>query len=186
MSAHIKIRWLCRYLSVECGTNIHLIALRIKLWMTPQMTADDKTREELVLHGVHRILDDTEHVKARQNRLGELHILLERNRRVVPTADWIRCSDDGAACLKRGDDTSLRYRDGLLLHSFVYRRPVSIVHLVKLVDQAVTLVGEHECTALECPFARDRVLAHARRQADRGRALASREDGSVSSLLDVL
>ena len=154
--------------------------------MTPQMTADDKTREELVLHGVYRILDDAEHVKTGEDRLGELHILLERNRRVVPTADWVRCSDDGTACLKRGDDAGLGYRYGLLLHSFVYRRPVCIIHLVKLVDQAVTLVGEHERTTLERPFARYRVLAHARRQADRGCALASREDGSMSSLLDVL
>lgn len=92
--------------------------------MAPQMTADDKTREKLILHGVYRILDDTEHVKAGQDRLGELYILLKWNRRVVPTADWIRCSDNGAACLKRGDDTGLRYRDGLLLHGFVYRRPV--------------------------------------------------------------
>ena len=86
-------------------------------------------------------------------------------RRIVPTADWVRCSDDGAACLKRGNDTGLGYRDGLLFHSFVYRRPICIVHLVKLVDQAMTLVGEHERTTLERPFARDRVLAHARRQA---------------------
>ena len=186
VSSNIKQDGHFLYLSVECGTNIHLIALRIKLWMTPQMTADDKTCEELVLHGVYRILDDAEYVKAGQDRLSELHILLERNRRVVPTADWVRCSDDGAACLKSGDDTGLGYRDGLLLHSFVYRRPVCIVHLVKLVDHAVTLVGEHERTTLECPFARDWVLTHARRQTDCGRALTSREDGSVSSLLDVL
>src|SRR6266403_3012738 len=178
-SAHIKPGWTCFYLGVECGTNIHLVARRIKLWVTPQMTADDKTGEELVLDGVYRILDDAEHVKAGQDRLGELHILLERNRRVVPTADRVRRSDDGAAGLKRGDDTGLGYRDGLLLHSFVYRRPVSIIHLVKLVDKAVTLVGEHERTTLERPLARDRVLAHARCQTDGGRALASREDGPV-------
>jgi hypothetical protein len=55
-----------------------------------------------------------------------------------------RGGDDGAARLKRGDDTGLGYRNGLLLHGFVYRRPVCIVHLVKLVDQTVTLVGEHD------------------------------------------
>jgi hypothetical protein len=150
------------------------------------MAADDKTCEELVLHGVDRILDDAKHVKAGQDRLGELHVLLERNRRVVTTADRIRCGDDGAARLKRGDNTGLGYRDGLLLHSFVYRRPVPIVHLVELVDKTVTLVREHERSTLERPFPRDRVLAHARRQTNRGRPLASREDGSVRGLLDVL
>jgi hypothetical protein len=68
--------------------------------------------------------------------------------------------------------------------SFVYRRLVCIVHLVKLVDQEVTLVGEYERTTLERPFARDRVLVHARHQADRGHALVSRENGFASSLLD--
>ena len=181
-----KCRVDCLYLSVKCGTNVHFIVFYIKLWMTPQMTADDKTREELILHGVYRVLDDTEHVKAGQDRLGELHVLLERDRRVVPAADRIRRGDDGAARLERGDDARLGYRDGLLLHGLVYRRAVRIVHLVKLVDQAVALVREHERPALKCPLARDWVLAHARRQTDCGRTLTGREDGSVRGLLDVL
>lgn len=52
VSSHIT-GWTCLYLSIECGTNIHLIALHIELWMTPQVTADDKPHEELVLHGVY-------------------------------------------------------------------------------------------------------------------------------------
>ena len=58
-------------------------------------------------------------------------------------------------CPKHGHDTGLGYRDGLLLHSFVYGRPVCIVHLVSLVDRAVNPAGEHERTAPERPFARD-------------------------------
>ena len=174
------------YLGVQRGTHVHLIVLGIKLGVTPQMAAHDKAREELVLHGVDRILDDAEHVKAGQDRLCQLYVLLERHRRVVPPADRVRRRDNGASCLERGDDAGLGYRDGLLLHRFVYRGAVPIIHLVKLVDQAVALVGEHERATLERPLARDRVLAHARRQADRGGALAGREDGPVCGLLDVL
>jgi hypothetical protein len=60
-----------------------------------------------ILYGVYHILDNAEHVKAGENQLGEIHILLEWNRRVVLTMDWICCSDDGTAFLKRGDDTGL-------------------------------------------------------------------------------
>jgi hypothetical protein len=69
---------------------------------------------------------------------GEPHVLLERNHRVVPAADRVCYSDDGTACLKRGDDAGLGYQDGLLLRGFVYRRPV---RSFKLVNQAVALVG---------------------------------------------
>jgi len=160
--------------------------LSIELGMTPQMASDDETREELVLHGVDRVLDHAEDVKAGQDRLRKFHVLLERHRRVVPPADRVRCCDDGAARLERGDDAGLGYRDGLLFHSFVYRCPVRVVHLVKFVDQAMAFVGKDERATLESPLTRDRVLAHARRQTDCRGALASREDGSVCGLFDVL
>jgi hypothetical protein len=50
----------------------------------------------------------------------------------------------------------------------------------------VALVGEHERATLERPLARDGILAHARRQTNRGGALAGCEDGPVGGLLDVL
>ena len=68
----------------------------------------------------------------------------------------------------------------------MYRRTVLIVHLVKLVDQAVALIRQHQRAALECPLARHGVLAHARGKTDRRRALTRREYGPMRSLLDVL
>jgi hypothetical protein len=117
------------------------------------MAADDKTREELVLHGVNRILD-AEHVKAGQRS----------------KFCWNGLTNDGTANLKRA---GLGYQDGLLLHAFVYRRPVRIV-FVKLVDQVVTLVGGHERL-----FACDRVLA--RPTADAPWSVAKTDWCAVSS-----
>ena len=61
----MKTGWMKKafYLGVECGTNIHLIAVRIKLGVTPQMAADDEACEKLVLYGVDGVLDDTENVE---------------------------------------------------------------------------------------------------------------------------
>lgn len=64
--------------------------------------------------------------------------------------------------------------------------PIRIVHLVKLVDHAHSLVGEDEGTSLESPLAGDGVLADAGGQSDGGRSLSGREDSAVRRLLDVL
>ena len=50
----------------------------------------------------------------------------------------------------------------------------------------MALICEHQRAALECPLARHGVLAHARGETDRRRALARREHRPMRSLLDVL
>jgi hypothetical protein len=64
--------------------------------------------------------------------------------------------------------------------------PVRIVHLVKLVDQAHSLVRQHQRTTLQRPLTRHRILPHARRQTDRTSSLTRRKHSSVRRLLDVL
>eukprot|EP00955_Chlamydomonas_euryale_P020827 220737-Chlamydomonas_euryale.AAC.1 len=63
----------------------------------------------------------------------------------------------------------------LLLHGLVDGHAVLVVHLVKLVDEADALVGEHERSALEHPLARERVAVHTCCQADSRCALAGTE-----------
>lgn len=173
------------------------------------MAADDKVGQHLVDARIRLVLDDAKDVEPRQDRLGELDVLTEGNCRVVAPADRVGSSDDGAAGLQRGDDASLRDGDALLLHGFVdggstgggdilsasclhrvrngaQYSPVGVVHLVKLVDQADTLVRQDERPTLETPLARDGVLPHARRQTDGTCALARRKHGAVRRLLDIL
>ena len=62
----------------------------------------------------------------------------------------------------------------LTYHSFVDRRPVLLVHLVELVNEADASVGQDERAALERPLPRERVLVHARRESHGRRPLARR------------
>lgn len=149
------------------------------------MTANNKPRQLLVLHRIHRILHHTQHIKARQNRLRQLNILLERDRRIISPARRICRSNNSTACLERRDDPSFRDGDTLLLHRFMDTRAVRVVHLVELVDQARPFVSEHQCPALERPFARHGVLPHTRGETDGGGTLACGKYGAVRCLLDI-
>ena len=51
------------HLGVERRADIHLIARRVELGMTPEMAANYEACEKLVLHGVDCILYDAEDIK---------------------------------------------------------------------------------------------------------------------------
>lgn len=122
----------------------------------------------------------------RDNRIRELDVLRERELRVVAATDRVRCGDDRAAGGEARDDARLRDRDRLLLHRLVDRRPILVVHLVELVDEADAGIGENERAAFERPLPGLAVLHHGRRKADPGRALARRVDRPLERLADVL
>ena len=174
------------YIGIQHSPDVHLVLGRIELRVTPQVTPHNELRKQLVLHGVRQVLDHTQHIETGQNRLRELDVLLERDRRVVAAADGVRRGDDRAPRLQRRHDARLRDRDRLLLHRLVDRRPVRVVHLVELVDETGTLVGEDQRTALERPLARNRVFADARSETDCGSTLTCCEHGPVCGFLDIL
>ena len=92
---------------VERGRDRHLVDVLVKARMRAKVRADDKLGKHLVLDRVDRVLDDAEDVEPRKDGLGELDILLERDRRVVPAADRVGGGNDGTPGLKRGDDAGL-------------------------------------------------------------------------------
>lgn len=57
-------------------------------------------------------------------------------------------------------NTSLRNRDGLLLHGFVDSDLVLDVHLIEFIDAADAVVGEHQSASLNTELARLWVLLH--------------------------
>ena len=173
------------YIGVQHGRHVDLVHGLFEPRMTPEMTPDDEPGEQLVLHWIDRILDHAQDVESGQDGFGEVDVLLERDRRVVPAPDRIRRGYDGTTGLQRRDDPSLADRDGLLFHGLVDRRPIGVVHLVEFVDQTDPLVGEDERTTLERPFLRDRVLAHRRRETDGRCSLTGGEDGPVRRLFYV-
>ena len=149
------------------------------------MTANHKTSEQLVRNGVNRVFHHAQHVETGENRLGEFDILLERDGRVVPSSNRVSCSDDSASRLQSSDDAGFGDGYGLLFHSLVDRRTISIVHLVELVDQAGSLVGQDQRATLQGPFPRNRILAYTRGETYRGCTLTGREHRSMCGFLNV-
>mmetsp|Transcript_7151 Transcript_7151/g.18603 ORF Transcript_7151/g.18603 Transcript_7151/m.18603 type:complete len:462 (-) Transcript_7151:622-2007(-) len=147
---------------------------------------DHEAGQRLVHHDVSCVTQDAGHVEPREDRLGELHVVGEGERRLVPPVDGVGRRNHRAARLQRGDDASLGYGDALLLHRLVDRRAVLVVHLVELVDQAHAAVGEHQRATLERPLARHLVAVDRGGEPDGRGALARGVDGAVSGLLDVL
>ena len=56
---------------------------------------------------VHLVLDNSQNVETRQDRLGEINIVLEVKGIVVVTLDRVGSCDDTASSLKTCHDTSL-------------------------------------------------------------------------------
>lgn len=131
------------YIGIDSCRHANFVLDRVKVGVTSEMTADHQLGEHLILHRVDCVFHNAKDVESRQDWLGEFDILLEWDGGVVPPSNRVGCGDDGASRLERGDDAGLGDRDGLLLHSFVNGRPVRVIHLVKLVDQAVALIGEN-------------------------------------------
>lgn len=106
------------------------------------------------------------HTETRQNGIRELDIFRKGQRRIVATLGRVSRGNDSTACLERRDNARFGDGNGLLLHCLVDGCPVRVIHFVKLVDQADTLVREHQGTAFQCPLARDRILADRRSETD--------------------
>ena len=63
---------------------------------------------------------------------------------------------------------------------------IILIHLIELINEADTFVGEDESSTLKCPFSSDGVFVHTSCQTDSTCALSCRVDNSVVDLLDVL
>merc|ERR1719151_582170 len=145
-----------------------------------------KSRQMLISHWVNRVPHNTEDVEPREDWLGEVDVLGESHAWVISSTDWVGRGNDGAPRLQLGHDARLRDGDSLLLHCLVDRRPVAVVHLVKLVDQTDSLVGEHQSSSLQRPLLGQLRLLHVGSEADCRRSLPRREDCSWRDVLDVL
>ena len=166
--------------------DVDLVVRSIKHRMASQMTPNHKLGQQLVLHRVHRILHDTQHIESRQNRLRQFDVLREGDCRIVSSTNGIGGSDHGTPCLQTGDNTSFGDRDRLLLHSFVNTGPIRIVHLVEFVDETRPLVGEDQRPSFERPFSCDGVFPDRRRETYGTCSLAGRKHGTVGGLFGVL
>lgn len=65
-------------------------------------------------------------------------------------------------------------------------RPVGVVHLVKLINQADTLIGQHQSTTFKRPLSRYRVFSYTGSETDSRGTLTGGKDSSVRGFLDIL
>ncbi|GIX63289.1 ubiquitin fusion degradation protein 1 [Babesia caballi] len=139
---------------------------------------DDVLAEQQVLVGVGHVLHDDDEVEPAQDGVGEVHVLLEGQRRLVAAEDGVGRGDDRAPGLERRHYPGLGDGDRLLLHGLVDRDAVLVGHLVELVDAADAHVGEHQGSALQRPLAAGRVAPQPRGETHRGGALSGGEHAS--------
>lgn len=110
-------------------------------------------REMAVNLLVALVQDDEEEIEAGHNRCGHVDIGAESCLAIIAASDWVGGREDGGARVKGGLDTGFGDGDGLLLHGFMDGDLVGQVHLVKLVDGADAVVGEHESAGFNGVFA---------------------------------
>ena len=154
--------------------------------MTLHVRVNDEGGQLVVLVLVHFVTDDGEQVESRQDRVSQVHIIIEVELRLVNTADRVSGCNNRAASLERRNNTSLGDRDGLLLHGFVDRGSVLFVHLIELIDEADTLIGKDKRATFEGPLTRDRIFMYTGCQTDSTSTLTCRVHNAVIDLLDVL
>lgn len=127
-----------------------------------------------VIVSVGPVLDQPEEVKSGKQCRRKLYILFQAAARVVASIGRVGGSQDGAAGIERCENACLGNGDGLLLHDLVDGRAVGLRHLVKLVNAAHSLVGQHQGPALQGQLATHRVSQHSCREAHAGGAAARR------------
>ena len=64
--------------------------------------------------------------------------------------------------------------------------PIIVVHLIKLINEADSFIGEDECSTLERPLTSDWVSMHAGRKTDGACTFTCRVDDAMVDLFDVL
>ena len=150
------------------------------------MRVDDECCQCIILLLVHLVLDNCQDIETRKNGLCKIHIIGEVECVVVVALNGIGCGDNTATGLQRRDNTGLRDRNGLLLHSLVNRCTILVIHLIELIDEAQALISQHQCSTLECPLSRDGVFMDTGSETDCRGTLTSGVNAAVEHLLHVL
>jgi hypothetical protein len=132
------------------------------------------------------IKNKEKYVETRQKSSGKVDVLDGRDARVVAAVQGVGGSEDGCAGIESGGDTSLADGDGLLLHDFVNGGSIAVIHLVKLIDTAHAVVGEHKSTTFEDHLVSDRVTHNSGGQTDTTATATGCVDTSGRYLGDVL
>lgn len=105
------------------------------------MGIDNESRQCIVFFSVNIVFNDSEKVESGEDWISQVDVVVEIQRLVIVSVDRVCCCDDTAPSLETCDNASLRNGNSLLLHGFVNGRPVLVIHLVELVDQADTFIS---------------------------------------------
>lgn len=101
----------------------------------------DKSRQSIVNFFARFVTYDRQDIKTGQNGICQVDIVIEVFLRLVDSSDRIGGSYHRTARLQRSNYAGFRNRNRLLLHGFVDRGTIFVVHLVEFVNQTDTLVS---------------------------------------------
>ena len=170
--------------------NVPLERLGGELWadcLVPEpMDVDDMLGNMEIDVLVALVEHDKEQIEPRHDGRRHGHVRPKRHLPVVPPSDRVGRGEDGRPRVESCLDAGFGDRDSLLLHCLVNGDLVRDVHLVKLVDRADPVVGEHERSGLDRELARLLVLDDSGRQTSGRGGLARGVDRSGEEAADVL
>lgn len=135
---------------------------------------------------INFVLHDTKNVETREDGISEIHIIHEGELWVISAFNWVCCGNNGATGLEVCDYSHFWNGNTLLFHCLVNRSSIMIIHLVELIYQTDTFVGEDEGTTLESPLFRSSVLLDWSSQTHSWGTFTSCEYTSVECLLHTL
>ena len=75
--------------------------------MVLHMRIDNKSGEHVILFDFGFVLDHGQNIESTEDRVSQLHVVIEVAVDSVHTSDWVSGCDNGASSLKLGNDTSL-------------------------------------------------------------------------------
>jgi hypothetical protein len=84
---------------------------------------------------------------------GEAEYLARAPTFVISTPNWICCCKDTRSGVEHRRNTSLRYRNGLLFHSFMNGNPIFVAHFVEFVYTDNPSICKNHGTTLEIELA---------------------------------
>ena len=114
--------------------GVDFLLILLVVWMAIHMRIDDECTQIIVYLGVRSILHNFNDVETGKNGVRKVDIVCEIECLVVLPLQRVSCCDDTASGPQLSYDTCLRYRNGLLLHSFMDGSSVMFIHFIKLID----------------------------------------------------
>ena len=147
----IRNQWLQVLAALNVASQeLVIVWCEVQRWMVTGLVNKSHMLGKLRVHVRIRLVQQEEDViEPRHQGSWQVDVLMHTDLGVVSSVQRVCGSKNGGPGVQTRDDTSLGDRNSLLLHHLVDVGPVSLVHLVKLIDATDTKVCQDEGSTLE-------------------------------------